>query len=167
MKARIFDPAGMTSTTFDHPAYNSSAFSPGYRRGLIYGLRPSLVVDTRFKLPASGIISTVNDLARFAIAIFDRKLVTEAAAREMFSIRPDGEGRVMFTAGWSVDSTGLSKGGKKPYGQAFDFNGSMEGATAYLDLVPDRRYAVALLANRERSVSQIQSLIPEIRRLVL
>ena len=73
----------------------------------------------------------------------------------------------MFTAGWSVDSTGLSKGGKTAYGQAFDFNGSMEGATAYLDLVPARCYAVALLANRERSVLPAQPVIAEIRRLVL
>lgn len=167
MKDRVFAPVGMTTTTFDHPAYSSPAFSPGYRRGLIYGLRPSLVVDTRFKTPASGIISTVNDLARFAMAIFERKLVTETSASEMFSIRPDGEGQATFTAGWSIDSTGLSTGGKTPYGQAFDFNGSMEGATAYLDLVPARRYAVALLANRERSVLQVQPIVAEVRRLVL
>ena len=167
MKDRVFVTAGMTATTFDHPAYSSPTFSPGYRRGLVYGLRPSLVVDTRFKTPASGIISTVNDLARFAIAIFERKLVTETTATEMFSVRLDGEGRRIFTAGWSVDSTGLSKGGKTPYGQAFDFNGSMEGTTAYLDLVPGQRYAVALLANRERNVLQVQPIISEIRRLVL
>ena len=116
MRDRIFAPAGMTATTLDYPGYSSPTFSPGYRRGLIYGLRPSLVVDTRFKAPASGIISTVNDLARFVMAIFNRRLVTEAAANEMFSTRPDGEGRTVFTAGWSVDSTGLSKGGKTVYG---------------------------------------------------
>jgi len=167
MKTRVFDAAGMAATAFDKPTCDSPTFSPGFRRGLLYGLRPSLVVDTRFKLPSSGIISTVNDLARFAIAVLDRKLVTETTAKDMFSIRPDGQGRGVFTAGWSVDSTGLSKGGKTTYGQAFDFNGSMEGATAYIDLVPAHRYAVALLANRERSVLEIQPIIPEIRRLVL
>jgi hypothetical protein len=39
--------------------------------------------------------------------------------------------------------------------------------TAYLDLVPSRQYAVAPLANRERSVLQVQPIISEIRRLVL
>jgi len=166
MRDRVFAPAGMTSTTFDHPEYRSPTFSPGYRRGLIYGLRPSLVVDTRFKTPASGIISSVADLARFAIATFDRTLLTEDTAREMFSIRGDGEGRTTFTAGWSVDSTGLSTTGKSD-GQAFDFNGSMEGATAYLDLVPAHRYAVALLANRERSVPEVQAIVVEIRGFLL
>jgi CubicO group peptidase (beta-lactamase class C family) len=167
MRDRVFIPAGMTATTFDDPAYSSPTFSPGFRRGLIYGVRQSLVVDTRFKTPASGIISTVDDLARFAVAIFDRRLVTDASASEMFSVRPDGEGRALFTVGWSVDSTGLANGGKTSYGQAFDFNGSMEGATAYLDLVPSRRYAMALLANRERSVPQVQRIAIEIRRLML
>jgi len=165
MKERVFLPTGMASTTFDSPAYSSPTFSPGYRRGLMYGLRPSLVVDTRFKTPASGIISSVNDLARFATAIFDRKLVTEDTAHEMFSV-PVAAAPAAFTAGWSIDSTGLS-GAVKSGSQAFDFNGSMEGATAYLDLVPARRYAVAVLANRERSVAKIQPIIVEIRQRLI
>jgi CubicO group peptidase (beta-lactamase class C family) len=166
MKERVFAPARLTATTFDHPAYTSPTFSSGFRRGL-FGLRPSKVVDTRFKTPASGIISTVNDLARFAVAIFDRRLVTDSTAAEMFSVQPDPEGRAAFTAGWSIDSTGLSRTGKHSYGQAFDFNGAMEGATAYLDLVPAERYALALLANRERYVREVQPIVAEARRLVL
>ena len=166
MKERVFAPAGLTETTFDEPSYVSPTFSPGFRWGL-FRLRPSKVVDTRFKTPASGIISTVNDMARFAIAIFDRRLVTDSTATEMFSVQPDPEGRAIFTAGWSTDSTGLSGTATHSYGQAFDFNGSMEGSTAYLDLVPSKRYALALLANRERYVVEIQPVVKEARRLVL
>jgi D-alanyl-D-alanine carboxypeptidase len=166
MKERVFAPAGLTATTFDDPAYASPTFSPGFRWGL-FGLRSSKVVDTRFKTAASGIISTVNDMARFAIAIFDRRLVTDSTADEMFTVQPDPEGRAIFTAGWSTDSTGLSGTASHSYGQAFDFNGSMEGSTAYLDLVPAKRYAVALLANRERYVLEVQPIIAAVRRLVL
>lgn len=166
MKQRVFVPAGLTATTFDDPAYSSPTFSPGFRWGL-FRLRPSKVVDTRFKTPASGIISTVNDMARFAVAIFDRRLVADSAAIEMFRVQPDQEGRAAFTAGWSIDSTGLSGTGNHSYGQAFDFNGSMEGSTAYLDLVPSKHYALALLANRERFVVEIQPVVKEARRLVL
>ena len=166
MKERVFAPAGLTATTFDHPAYQSPTFSPGFRRGL-FGLRPSQVVDTRFKTPASGIISSVHDLARFAIALFDRKLITDSTANEMFRVEPNQDGRAIFTAGWTIDSTALSGTGTSSYGQAFDFNGSMEGSTAYLDLVPARRYALAVLANRERSVPQVQPVVAAVRRLVL
>lgn len=64
MRERVFAPAGLKATTFDQPAYTSSVFSPGFRRALVFGLRPSAVVDTRFKTPASGLISTVDDLAK-------------------------------------------------------------------------------------------------------
>jgi CubicO group peptidase (beta-lactamase class C family) len=148
-------------------AYTSPTFSSGFRRGRLYGVRPSLVVDTRFKTPASGIISTVNDMARFAIAIFDRTLVSDATATEMFGVQRDPEGRAVFTAGWTTDSMDPGGTARHSYGQAFDFNGSMEGSTAYIDLVPSRRYAVALLANRERSVAEVQPIIAEARRLIL
>jgi CubicO group peptidase (beta-lactamase class C family) len=97
MRERVFTPARVTATTFDDPAYSSPTFSPGFRRGLICGVRKSLVVDSRFKTPASGIISTVEDLARFAVAIFDRRLVTDASANVMFSVRPDSPNRLLLT----------------------------------------------------------------------
>ena len=106
-------------------------------------------------------------MARFAIGIFDRKLVTETTANEMFRVQPDPEGRAIFTAGWSTDSTGLSGSTRNSYGEAFDFNGSMEGSTAYLDTVPSKHYALALLANRERYVVEIQPIVKEARRLIL
>jgi CubicO group peptidase (beta-lactamase class C family) len=133
----------------------------------LFRLRPSKIVDTRFKTPASGIISTVHDMARFAIAIFDGTLVTDTTMDEMFVVKPDPEGRAIFTAGWSIDSTGFDGTAKHSYGQAFDFNGSMEGSTAYLDLVPSKRYALALLANRERYVVEVQPVVKEMRRLIL
>jgi hypothetical protein len=43
----------------------------------------------------------------------------------------------------------------------FNYNGSMEGMTAYLVIVPDRRVAVALLANRERYVPEVTPVMAE------
>jgi CubicO group peptidase (beta-lactamase class C family) len=160
MKTRVFTPAGLTSTTFDSPTYSSPTFSPGFRRGLIYGLRPSEVVDTRFKTPASGLISTVADMLRFASALFDGKLLSKDLVAEMFKIERDSDGRAGFTAGWTAKE-------RTPAGAVFDYNGSMEGATAFLEVVPEKRYALALLANRERFVPQLQPIVTEIRQMVL
>jgi serine beta-lactamase-like protein LACTB, mitochondrial len=161
LKARIFAPAGLTATTFDRPDYASPNFSPGFRRGTVYGFRPSIVVDTRFKTPASGLISTVNDLTRFATAFLDGRLVADSFVKQMLTIDRGGEeGRLRFTPGWTP--AGMTK-----EGPAFDFNGSMEGTTAILDMVPARRYALALLANRERYVPELLPMVREVRRLVL
>jgi len=158
MKQHIFKPASLNATTFDDPGYTSSQFSPGFQRGILWGVRPSEVVDTRFKLPASGLISTANDLVRFATAVFEGKLVSESLLTQMFYAPPGGAG--VFTPGWVFQ-------GKRPYGLAFDNNGAMEGATALIDVVPDQRYALALLANRERYTSKLQPIVTEARRLVL
>ncbi len=153
----ILTPASMRQTTFDEPAYAAPSFSPGFRMAG-GSLQPSLVVDTRFKMPASGMISTVNDLALFAIALFERRLLPEPIFREMLSTRPatDDE-RPMFTTGWIVGST--------DYGTpAFNYAGSMEGTTAYLAILPERRIAVALLANRERFVPGVIPIVREALR---
>jgi len=150
----ILTPAAMRNTTFDTPEYAVPTFSPGFRmRG--GKMQPSVVVDTRFKSPSSGLISTVNDLSLFAIALFERTLLPDAQFKEMLSTRKaPGDERQMFTAGWTL--------GRADVGAArFNYNGSMEGTTAYLAIVPERRVAVALLANRERYVPEVTPVMAE------
>jgi hypothetical protein len=117
-------------------------------------------VDTRFKTPASGVISTVVDLTRFANALFAARLIRTDLVADMFKVERDGEGQAGFTAGWTPK-------GVAPEGRVFDYNGSMEGTTAFLDVVPERQYALALLANRERYVPELQPIVNAARHLVL
>ena len=160
MKERVFARAGLTATTFDHPGYTSRTFSPGFRGGVVWGLRPSEVVDTRFKTPASGLISTVADMTRFASALFDGTLLSNDLVAEMFRVERDSEGRAGFSAGWTPK-------GRTTLGAVFDYNGSMEGSTAFLEVLPEKRYGLALLANRERFVPELQPIVIEARQLVL
>ena len=160
IKERIFAPAQMQDSAFDSPTFTSPTFSPGFvlrnRRP-----QPSVVVDTRFKMPSSGIISTVNDLTRFASALIDKRLLPEAMFREMTSTRPaPGDERPMFTAGWTIGPTNLGTPG-------FNYNGSMEGTTAVLVILPERRISVALLANRERFVPGVMPIVREALRAAL
>jgi CubicO group peptidase (beta-lactamase class C family) len=154
IKERIFAPAQMQHSTFDSPTFTSPTFSPGF---VLLNRRPqpSVVVDTRFKMPSSGIISTVNDLTRFASALFDKRLLPAAMFREMTSTRAaPGDERPTFTAGWTIGPTNLETPG-------FNYNGSMEGTTAVLVILPERRISVALLANRERFVPGVMPIVRE------
>ena len=160
LQGRVFAPVGLTATTFDEPGYRSPVFSPGFRGGILSGLRPSEVVDTRFKTPASGVISTVSDMTRFASALFDGRLLSKALVAEMFRVERDSEGQAGFSAGWTAK-------GLTDLGAVFDYNGSMEGSTAFLEVVPERSYALALLANRERFVPELQPVVTQTRQLVL
>jgi CubicO group peptidase (beta-lactamase class C family) len=151
----VLGPAGMSATTLDRPDFAAPDFSPGYR-GQGSRLRPSEVVDTRFKTPASGLISSAPDLVRFALALQSGELLAEDWREAMFEAQTLRDGSVtQHTLGWVT--------APRPEGLAAYYStGSMEGTTAFLYMVPEKGYAVAILANRERYV---QELVPLIRRV--
>ncbi len=160
LKEHVLDPVGLRDTTIDEPSYAGAQFSPGFRlRG--GKLVPSDVVDTRFKTPASGLISTVIDLSHFASALFGGSLLPPRLFQEMLSVPPlPAAERPRFTAGWTLGQPGLGA-------PAYEYNGSMEGSTAYLFIVPAKRVAVALLANRERFVPEVYPIVVTAARVAL
>ncbi len=158
LKQSVLDPAGLADTAIDEPTYRSPRFSPGFRfRG--GKLQASQVVDTRFKTPASGLISSVSDMARFAIALLDGTLLPSLLSQEMLTVPATAAGDgPQFSAGWTVARQDLGAPG-------FSYNGSMEGSTAFLYIIPSRRVAVALLANRERFVPEMAPLVLDVARV--
>lgn len=155
LKAFVLDPAGMTGAVADRPDFAAPDFSPGFRlsRGRLV---PSVVVDTRFKQPASGLIASAADLARFAAALYRSDLLPEAGLAPLFT-------RQITATGRPTDfSLGLMLGRDRGAHQTFYHSGSMEGATAFLYLIPGERLAVAVLANRERFVPDVARLVPQI-----
>ena len=117
--------------------------------------RPSIVVDTRFKTPASGLIISAADLARFASAITGDAILDAHMRAEMFRAATTNTKPGAFTLGWQITTP-------RDGADAFYHTGSMEGVTAILYLVPSRRDAIVLLANRERSVPALAALMREI-----
>ena len=161
MRTRVLEPAGMTQTVPDRPDFDGAGFSRGFR--LEGGhLAPSQVVDTRFKQPASGMISTAADLARLAVALFDGRLLLEEARRPLFSEQATRSGKPTgYSSGMMVGRA------DNKWGQAFYHTGSMEGTTAFLYLIPSRSYALVLLANRERFVRELAALLPALNDALL
>lgn len=153
VRARVLKPAGMVATVPDRPDFAAPDFSRGFRLANDK-LVPSVVVDTRFKQPASGLISSASDLARVALALYQGTLLPQTGQQLLFSSQTTREGKA------TDFSLGLMTGRDRRWGQAFYHTGSMEGTTALLYLIPERRYAVALLANRERFAREVASLVP-------
>lgn len=148
VRERVLEPAGMEATIFDRPDLAAEDFSPGYRyrNG---SFEPAEVVDTRFKLPASGLVSTAPDLVRFALALGGNTLLPDGWRPELFEVQHLSDGSATnHTLGWlrmlDPDGTPL-----------YFYGGSMEGTTALLAMVPDSGRAVAVLGNRERYTRQL------------
>lgn len=155
----VFDPAGMTATVQDRPDFDGLGFSPGWR--VRDGeLVPSAVVDTRFKVSASGLISSVVDLSRFAVALYEGSLLGPEATRELFEAQATADGdTTRYTLGWIVPEGPGASGGLL-------YGGSMEGSTALVFLLPDRCYALSILTNRERFVPQVAPLVRRVTMAV-
>lgn len=154
----VLDPAEMARTRQDGPEL-AGMVSPGFRPGKGGKMVASEVVDTRFKAPASGVASTAPDLARFAIALLEQRLLDEDWLRRAWEPQsPDGgEPRTLVFA----------IGRDRRWGAAFYGTGSMEGTTALLYLVQERGYAVAILANRERFVPEVAAIVPRLNEALL
>jgi CubicO group peptidase (beta-lactamase class C family) len=155
LQQHVFDVAGMKETTRDSVPYDDPRRAAGYRaRGRT--VRPSLRVDTSFKLAAGGLVSSADDLARFAIATLGGKLVSAATREQMWTpVRLADGTATPFGLGWQVAA---SKG--RPVIMA---TGQQEEVSTFLVLLPERKAAIVLMSNLERSVQQLVPLIQRIR----
>jgi serine beta-lactamase-like protein LACTB len=157
----VFEPVGMPSAARDAPdASRLPRFSPGYRPDGRGGMRPSVVVDTRFKTPASGLVVSARDLVKLGMAVIGGDLLS-ADSRGLMLAPPSPDAPAgSFALGWQV--SGPREDGPRPVYHA----GSMESTTALLFLGLERGFVVAILANRERHVSGVLDLFnPIVARL--
>jgi CubicO group peptidase (beta-lactamase class C family) len=153
--SHVFDIAGMPDTTPDTVSYDDPRRAAGYRvRGR--SRQPSLRVDTSFKLAAGGLVSNVTDLARFAIATMDGRLVAPATRELMWTpVRLNDGTATALGLGWQPSTSG----GRT----AIIATGQQDEVTTLLVLFPARRGAIVLMSNLERSVQQFVPLLSRLR----
>lgn len=145
LDSAVFRKVGIASAARDTPTFSGPDFTPGYRPGAVWGMRPSLVVDTRFKTPASGLIISAPDLLRFLVGVSGPGLMSQAMRDEMFRPQTPPGQKPLYTLGWQISAP-------RSGAPTFAHSGSMEGVTAIAYVVPSRGDAVVVLANRERHV---------------
>jgi len=150
----VFDVAGMTATTRDNVPYDDPRRAAGYReRGRT--IQPSLRVDTSVKLAAGGLVSNVLDMARFAIATLRDELVSPATRAQMWTpVRLTGGTVTPLGLGWQVTGAG---------GRIIMATGQQDEVSTLLVIFPDRKAAIVLMSNLERSVEQFVPLLNRIR----
>jgi CubicO group peptidase (beta-lactamase class C family) len=163
MREHIFAAAGMQDTRDDDPSAIIPHRAAGYLRTPEGTLHNSRKVDMSSKLPAGGFITTVEDLARFAIAVMAHRLVSEVTLERMRTptVLPGGE-VISYGLGWAVFAPG-----DLWYGEREMFHGGgTPGVSGMLYLLPERGFAVAILTNLEDVPGRLE-LVAEISRLVL
>jgi len=93
-------------------------------------------LDSSYKVPGGGWLSSAPDMARFEVAILNNQLVKSATRDTMWNAQmpSDGLGRMAYGLGWQLGATD----GVKDVGHG----GSQQGASAMMLIAPDARAGV-------------------------
>jgi serine beta-lactamase-like protein LACTB, mitochondrial len=144
VREHVLVPAGMTHTFVD----NVFAIVPHRARG--YHLEQGKVqnaglMDSSYKIPGGGLVSTAGDLVRFDVALMDGKILRPETLAPM----------------WTPTGLPAYHNGKpSKYGIGFavtvldeqtriSHSGGEQGTSTYMAFFPNKRLAVAAMANDE------------------
>jgi CubicO group peptidase (beta-lactamase class C family) len=151
MRELVFTPAGMQSIVDDDARQLIPHRAAGYSRGPDGPLLRAEFRDVSENLPAGGWLATSEDLAKFAVAFAQGKVVKPATRDQMVrrptlkdgSPAPNPMGSPEYYYGVGVMVGPLTG---KP---AWFHTGGQSGTTALLYWYPDSQVAVALMTNRD------------------
>jgi len=144
VRQNIFKPAGMSASRDDLVTAMIPNRARPYSTNAEGIIENAPLLDTSNRIPGGGLISTASDMARFAIALFDGKVLRPDMVSTMFAPTvlhaPDGT-PFSIALGWAV-------GGSIGRDDEVWMGGNQPGATAMLILIPKTRTAVVVLTNK-------------------
>jgi CubicO group peptidase (beta-lactamase class C family) len=98
------------------------------------------------KMAAGGFLTTSNDLILFTKALLNKKLINSASLNQMFSIQIFSDGDVVNYGYGCV----VNNNNKDFYNLTEVLHGGgTPGVSNLLYILPEKRFAIAILANRE------------------
>ncbi len=136
----VLKPAGMTHTIVDDFAivpHRARAYSKENGKVVNAGL-----MDSSYKIPGGGLVSTAEDLVRFDLALMDGKILKTSTTGLMWTPMKLTDGK--------TSNYGLGFGVTEMDGEKFiAHSGSQQGCSTSMIFAPDKRFAVAVMANMD------------------
>jgi CubicO group peptidase (beta-lactamase class C family) len=134
----VLKPAGMTHTFVDDLFEIVPHRARGYQK--IGGqVKNAGLMDSSYKIPGGGYVTTAEDLMRFAQALMDGKILKPDTLAQMWT--PTKIKGSNYGLGFGV----LLIGGEKYVAHS----GSQQGTSTALAIIPGKHFAVAALANMD------------------
>lgn len=143
LRENVFKPAGMDTARADDVFDIIPNRAQGYGKTTGGALRNRALDDTSYKIPGGGLSASVEDLAKFAIAVQNGTLVKQETFGQMTTRQKTRDGKeINYGLGWSIDRPEGRRG-------AVWHGGAQQGATTDLYILPKERFALVLLTNLE------------------
>ena len=142
VKKNVFQPAGMEQTQADNFFAVIPHRTRWYHRDKAGVVRNAGVLDSSYKIPGGGLISSADDMARFEAAILADKLIKRATRGLMWTAQKTDDGKPTgYGLGWgTADKFGF---------RVVAHTGGQQGTSTAFALVPERRAGVVVLANMD------------------
>lgn len=142
VRENIFRPARMDRMRVDSVSDIIPNRAQGYRRTEAGTLINSPLADNSYKIPGGGFVSTVEDLARFAVAVQTHQLLKKETTEQMLARLKTNDGKeTNYGLGWN---TGAQEGVRYA-----GHGGGQQRITTFLHMLPDKGAAVAIMVNLE------------------
>ncbi len=160
VQENVFKPAGMDRIRVDNVTDIIPNLAQGYWKTKGGELRNSELADTSYKIPGGGFISTVEDLAKFAIAMQAGVLVKKETLDQMWTSQKTRDGKATgYGMGWGVHE----RNGMKEV----EHGGAQQRVSTYLYTIPEKGLAVVLMTNLEGIGSGLASLSKQIADILV
>jgi serine beta-lactamase-like protein LACTB len=140
--AHVLKPAGMTHTFVDDLFEIVPHRARGYQK--INGqVKNAGLMDSSYKIPGGGYVTTAEDLVRFAQALMDGKIVKPDTLLKMWTPAP-------ITGGGKPSNYGLGFGVLMLDGGKYvAHSGGQQGTSTTMVIIPEKHFAAAALANMD------------------
>jgi CubicO group peptidase (beta-lactamase class C family) len=158
MRQNVFAPAGMEHTQADNRFAIVPYRTRFYDKTDSGAVRNADFLDSSYKIPGGGWLSSAEDMARFEVAILNDKLLRRASRDLMWTpLKPSDGTKHNYALGWGVvDEDGIA---------AVGHTGGQQGTSTAFLLAPSSRAGVVVLTNMEGVGAEV--LGKEILRILL
>jgi CubicO group peptidase (beta-lactamase class C family) len=142
VRQNVFLPAGMEHTQVDNRFAIIPYRTRFYQKSESGTVENADFLDSSYKIPGGGWLSSAEDMARFEIAILDDKLLKRSTRDLMWTpLKPSESAANGYALGWgSTHEDGILFVGH---------SGGQQGTSTDFLLAPEQRAGVVVLANME------------------
>ena len=158
LRKNVFEPAGMGQTRDDDFFTVIPHRTRWYHKDKGGIVRNAGVLDSSYKIPGGGIISSADDVASFEAAILDDKLLKRSTRELMWTSLKTTDGKETgYGLGWGImDKFGL---------HILAHTGGQQGTSTAFAVVPSRNAGAAVLCNMDDV--DVNQLVTQILRIAL